>query len=76
MKPMDILKAATVNGAYAIGRSDLIGSLEAGKLADFVVLNANPLKNISNIRDVHRVVKGGVIYEPEELLKPLEGKFH
>ncbi|GEM_PF-1118611 len=76
MKPMEVLKAATYNGAWAIGRSDLIGSLEAGKMADFVVLNANPLDNISNARTVYRVVKGGTIYTPEEVLKPVKGRIH
>lgn len=71
---MEVLKAATWNGAYAIGRTDQLGSVEANKLADFVVLDANPLDNISNVRQVHRVVKGGVIYDREELLKPLVGK--
>ena len=73
---MEVLKAATHNGAYAIGRSDMIGTLKPGKLADMVVLDANPLKDISNIRKVHRVIKGGLIYEPEKLLKPVEGKVH
>jgi imidazolonepropionase-like amidohydrolase len=76
IEPMEILKAATINGAFAIGRTDQIGSVEPGKLADFVILNANPLENISNSRSVHRVVKEGIIYEPEKLLKPLIGKFH
>src|SRR5262249_6697831 len=71
LPPMEVLKAATWNGAYAIGRTDQLGSVEANKLADFVVLDANPLDNISNVRQVHRVIKGGVIYDREELLKPL-----
>jgi imidazolonepropionase-like amidohydrolase len=74
LPPMAILKAATWNGAYAVGRTDQLGSVEPGKLADFVVLDANPLDNISNVRQVHRVVKGGVVYEREQLLKPLIGK--
>jgi imidazolonepropionase-like amidohydrolase len=74
LTPMDVLKAATWNGAYAVGRTDQLGSVEAGKLADFVILRANPLDNISNVRQVHRVVKGGVVYDPEKLLKPLVGK--
>jgi imidazolonepropionase-like amidohydrolase len=74
LPPMDILKAATWNGAYAIGHTDQLGNLEPGKLADFVVLDANPLENISNVRHVHRVVKGGVVYDPEQLLNPLVGK--
>lgn len=76
MKPMEILKAATYNGAWAIGRTDLIGSLETGKAADFVVLNANPLENISSVRQVFRVAKNGTIYIPEEVTKSLKGKIH
>lgn len=71
---MDILKAATCNSACAIGRSDLLGAILPGKLADLVILDADPLENISNIREVHRVIKAGVVYDPEELYKPLEGK--
>jgi imidazolonepropionase-like amidohydrolase len=74
LPPMEVLKAATWNGAYAVGRTDQLGSVEAGKLADFVVLRANPLDNISNVRQVDRVVKGGVVYDPQELLRPLIGK--
>ena len=76
LKPMEVLKAATYNGAFAIGRTDLIGSLEAGKAADFVVLNANPLENISNVRQVFRVSKNGTIYVPEEVVKSLKGRIH
>jgi enamidase len=72
--PMAVLKSATWNGAYVVGRTDQLGSVEPGKLADFVILRANPLDSISNVRQVHRVVKGGVIYDPEQLLKPLIGK--
>jgi len=74
MSSMAVLKAATYNGAYAIGVSDLLGSIEPGKLADFVVLDANPLENISNVKYVYRVIKSGVEYEPEKLLKPYVGR--
>jgi len=73
---MDILRAATVNGARAIGRSDLLGSLEAGKLADFVVLDGNPLEDIRRVRSVHRVVKGGIVFEPESVIKPVIGQIN
>lgn len=76
LKPMDVLKAATINGAIAIGREGTFGSIEAGKWADFVALNANPLDQISNVRSVYRVVKGGVVYSPEDILKTLKGKVH
>jgi imidazolonepropionase-like amidohydrolase len=74
LPPMAILKAAAWNGAYALGRTDQLGSVEPGKLADFVVLDANPLEQVSNVRRVHRVVKGGVIYDRAALLEPLVGK--
>lgn len=76
MKPMEVLKAATYNGAWAIGRTDMIGSIEAGKMADFVVLNANPLENIGNVRQVFRTVKNGTIYVPEDVSKSLKGRIH
>jgi hypothetical protein len=71
---MDILKAATYNGACAIGRSDLFGSLKPGKLADMVILDQDPLINISHVRDVHRVIKSGFVYDPKEIYAPLVGK--
>jgi len=76
MKPMEVLKAATYNGAWAIGRTDLIGSLEVGKAADFVVLSASPLEDISNVRKVFRVTKNGTIYIPEDVTKSLKGRVH
>ncbi|HEV2991407.1 MAG TPA: amidohydrolase family protein, partial [Candidatus Angelobacter sp.] len=73
LPPMEVLKAATWNGIYAIGRTDQLGSIEPGKLADFVILNANPLESIINVRQVYRVVKGGVVYDRDKLLNGLVG---
>lgn len=74
LPPMAVLKAATANGAYALGIGDLLGSVSAGKLADFVVLDRNPLDAIANVQSVHRVVKAGIVYNPEDLLKKLVGR--
>lgn len=74
LSEMEVLKAATYNGAYVIGRTDLLGSLSSGKLADFVVLDKNPLEDIWNVKFVHSVVKDGVEYEPDKLLEPVLGK--
>jgi len=71
---MEILRAATCNGAYAIGRSDLFGSLVPGRLADRGVLDEDPLANIRHVRDVYRVIKAGVVYDPKEIYEPLIGK--
>ena len=57
---MDTLIAATRNPAELLGVLDILGTVEAGKLADLVVMAANPLENISNIRTVTMVFKDGI----------------
>ncbi|MGE0815489.1 MAG: amidohydrolase family protein [Vicinamibacterales bacterium] len=52
----------------ALGISDRLGSLEAGKLADLVVLSADPHTDIANARAITIVVKGGRVFRPQDLL--------
>jgi imidazolonepropionase-like amidohydrolase len=70
----DVLKIGTINSARAIGKGDLLGSIETGKLADFFVVQGNPLDDITNTRNVRLVVKGGERYDPEKLLQSVRGK--
>jgi len=63
MSNSDILKSATINAAKLIDMSDSLGSLEKGKQADIIALNANPLKHIETLLDVPFVMKAGVIYK-------------
>jgi len=65
--PMRAIQAATSDAAVALRRDD-IGTIAPGKLADFVVVSADPLRNAANLRIVWRVVKGGVMYHPPTLL--------
>ena len=58
--PMETIVAATLNGAKAMAREDSLGSVEAGKFADMVILNSDPLASIGNVRDIHAVLRGGV----------------
>jgi imidazolonepropionase-like amidohydrolase len=68
LAPADALRTATLNPARALGRDRDVGVLEPGKLADLVILDADPLSDIRNIVNVHRVIKGGNIYEPGQLI--------
>lgn len=65
--PMDVLVATTRNGARAMGRDDF-GTLEPGMAADLVVLGADPLADIRNVRDVRLVVRNGEVWTQRELL--------
>ncbi len=59
MTPMQALVCATRNGAEVLGLDDELGTIEAGKSADFLVLNANPLDDITNTRKIDRVYLRG-----------------
>lgn len=67
MGPMGALEVASLHAARFIGKEKDLGSITVGKLADFMVLNANPLVDIRNTADIHFVVKGGVVYDDETL---------
>ena len=63
MKPADALLSATVNSASLLGISDILGTLEEGKLADIVAVKGNPLDDISLMESVSFVMKDGVVYK-------------
>lgn len=67
MRPVEVLRAATIDGAKIIGINQDLGSIEVGKLADMVVLNANPLDDILNTVEIDRVVKNGRLYDGDTL---------
>ncbi|WP_454836793.1 amidohydrolase family protein [Rhodococcus qingshengii] len=60
MSPMTAIVSATANVARAYKKFDELGSIEPGKAADLLVLNADPLDSIDNLRDIHSVYKAGV----------------
>jgi imidazolonepropionase-like amidohydrolase len=65
--PMEALQAATIVPARVMKVDKESGTVEVGKRADFDILDANPLENISNVRTVHRVVANGILYESAPL---------
>ena len=64
---MQALRCATAFGAEAIGLQQDLGSLEAGKLADLIVLDKNPLDDIHNTNTIRFVMKNGTFFEGDTL---------
>ncbi len=65
----DVLKIATLNGAKLLGIDHRTGTIREGKEADLVILNRNPLDDISNTRHLDLVIMNGQIYNPEDLIE-------
>ena len=61
MSPGAVLVAATRNGAMMLGRSGELGTLELGKLADLLILGADPSEDISNMRSLEMVLRAGEV---------------
>ena len=71
LKPEDALRAATINAARMIGKEKDFNTIEAGKAADLVILDADPRADIRNVARINRTFKGGVAYDPVDPAKPL-----
>jgi imidazolonepropionase-like amidohydrolase len=69
LTPMEAIQSATIVPARVMGLTSGLGSIEAGKKADLILVDGNPLENIRNIRKVSTVIKGGQLYDPVVLHK-------
>ena len=67
MLPVEVLRAATIDAARIIGIDQDLGSIEPGKLADMVILDANPLLDIRNTITIDRVLQNGRLYDGDTL---------
>lgn len=70
--PMEALQTATRNPAQFLGRLEDLGTVEAGKIADLVLLDANPLDDIHNTQKINAVVLAGRFFSRKELDKMLQ----
>ena len=71
ISPAEALQIATRNGAKYTQLSDLTGSIAIGKLADLILLDADPTQDISAVRDISLVMKEGVVYYPAKIYEAL-----
>jgi hypothetical protein len=67
LSPLEILQMTTLNGAKFLGREDSMGSVEEGKNADLVLLDADPVASVQNLKKLHGVVRGGSYYSSDTL---------
>ena len=69
-----VLRIATINGARAMGLGDRLGTIEAGKWADAVIVRGDPLEDVRRVRMPRLVIKAGRVYDPAALMQRVEGK--
>jgi imidazolonepropionase-like amidohydrolase len=74
LSPLQALQAATSTAAEALGKEDQLGTIERGKLADMVIVDADPLEGIQNLRKIHLVIEGGKTYKPEILFQQIRSQ--
>ncbi len=67
LTPLEALQTATLNPARALGLGESLGTIETGKLADLVLLEANPLEDIRNARRIRAVIADGRLYRRADL---------
>ncbi len=73
LTPAEALRAATVSPAAYFGLSDEVGRIREGAAADLVLLDGNPLEEISNTTRIHAVIRDGAYYSREDLDGLLSG---
>jgi imidazolonepropionase-like amidohydrolase len=74
LTPLQVLRSATVNGAKAMRMDGEIGRLVPGRLADLVILDADPLADVANLSHAVEVMKDGKLYSPAVLVRPIPSR--
>ncbi len=71
MDPMTVLCAATRTNAELIDKADDLGTIEVGKIADLVIIDGDPMEDITCVANVETIVQGGTVFYPDQLLPML-----
>jgi imidazolonepropionase-like amidohydrolase len=71
LTPLEVLRSATVYGAKAARHENDVGIIDTGRFADMVLLDADPLIDVMNLSRVYRVIKGGSVFDPDELIRSI-----
>ncbi|AXG68017.1 dihydroorotase [Kordia sp. SMS9] len=66
---LEVIQASTINAAKILDKQDEIGSIEVSKMADLIILDANPLQDLKALQKITHVVKAGSIYKREDILQ-------
>jgi imidazolonepropionase-like amidohydrolase len=74
LSPAEALAAATIENAKALNQQDRLGTVSPGKLADLVILDADPTLDIRHTRQIHSVIRGGLTCDPATVLKAVPEK--
>jgi hypothetical protein len=72
--PAAAINCATIHNARILKQDKIQGSIEAGKMADLLLLRDDPLKDIRNTRSIEKVVRGGLVLDPEDVLQAVPAK--
>ena len=71
ISPAEVLGLATLGSAKVAGRAERLGTIEVGKLADFILVDGDPIHDMSDIRKVTLTVKDGTLFRPGELYQAI-----
>jgi hypothetical protein len=69
---LKVLQNSAYNGAHFLKKESDYGTIEIGKISDLVMLNSNPLESIKSTRDIHLVIKGNDVFDPQKIAAEID----
>jgi enamidase len=74
LSPLEAIRVGTLNGATYLGIADRVGTVAVGKQADLVIVNGDPSRQITDVRNVEIVFRRGVGFDPAKLIESVRGR--